>query len=217
MLVERPDRALHAGVWDTEVVAAERAVGIDVDHLFGDWPERRHEMIGRLDDDEFALRRLDVEVAEQFQAKRLGAVGDEHDLDAAGLDCGAVAEPDLGWAEALPCVAFERSDRYGGVDRLAGGGADFSAEAQREAGALAGIETKPHRDGVPDRADRGALRVALDQPAQDGGVVGGRAAVAACGATYRFFENLRTITAYIVFQDWSHLLQAIAAADLRPP
>jgi len=44
-----------------------------------------------------------------------------------------------------------------------------------------------------------------------------RAAVAACGATYRFFENLRTITAYIVFQDWPHLLQAIAAADLRPP
>jgi hypothetical protein len=44
-----------------------------------------------------------------------------------------------------------------------------------------------------------------------------RAAVAACGATYRFFENLRTITAYVVFRDWTHLLQAITAADLRPP
>lgn len=44
-----------------------------------------------------------------------------------------------------------------------------------------------------------------------------RAAVAACGATYRFFENLRTITAYVVFRDWPHLLQAIIAADLRPP
>jgi hypothetical protein len=44
-----------------------------------------------------------------------------------------------------------------------------------------------------------------------------RAAVAACGATYRFFENLRIITAYVVFQDWPHRLQAIAAADLRPP
>jgi hypothetical protein len=44
-----------------------------------------------------------------------------------------------------------------------------------------------------------------------------RAAVVACGATYRFFENLRTITAYVVFPDWPHLLQAIAAADLRPP
>ena len=48
-------------------------------------------------------------------------------------------------------------------------------------------------------------------------VLAWRAAVAAGGATYRFFEDLRTITAYIVFQDWSHLLQAIAAADLRPP
>jgi hypothetical protein len=44
-----------------------------------------------------------------------------------------------------------------------------------------------------------------------------RAAVAACGATYRYFENLRTITAYVVFHDWPHLLQSIAAADLRPP
>ena len=48
-------------------------------------------------------------------------------------------------------------------------------------------------------------------------VLAWRAAGAACGATYRFFENLRTVTAYIVFQDWPHLLQAIAAADLRPP
>jgi hypothetical protein len=44
-----------------------------------------------------------------------------------------------------------------------------------------------------------------------------REAVAACGATYRFFENLRTITGYVIFQDWTHLLQSIAAADLRPP
>lgn len=44
-----------------------------------------------------------------------------------------------------------------------------------------------------------------------------REAIAACGATYRFFENLRTITAYVVFQDWAHLLRAIATAELRPP
>jgi hypothetical protein len=44
-----------------------------------------------------------------------------------------------------------------------------------------------------------------------------RDAIAACGATYRFFENLRTITAYLVFADWSHLLRSIATADLRPP
>ena len=44
-----------------------------------------------------------------------------------------------------------------------------------------------------------------------------REAVAACGATYRFFENLRTITAYVVFQHWPHLLQSIADAAIRPP
>ena len=44
-----------------------------------------------------------------------------------------------------------------------------------------------------------------------------REALAACGATYRFFENLRTITAYMVFANWPHLLRAITTADLRPP
>ena len=48
-------------------------------------------------------------------------------------------------------------------------------------------------------------------------VLAWREAVAACGATYRFFENLRTITAYVVFQDWPHLLQSIAHAAIRPP
>ena len=42
-------------------------------------------------------------------------------------------------------------------------------------------------------------------------------AVIARGATYRFFEHLRTITAYVVFQDWPHLLRSIAAAAIRPP
>ena len=37
------------------------------------------------------------------------------------------------------------------------------------------------------------------------------------GPTYRFFEHLRTITVYVVFEDWSHLLQSIAAAAMRPP
>ncbi len=44
-----------------------------------------------------------------------------------------------------------------------------------------------------------------------------RDAVVACSATYRFFENLRTITAHVVFEDWPHLLRSIAAADLPPP
>ena len=49
------------------------------------------------------------------------------------------------------------------------------------------------------------------------GVIAWRAAVVARGPTYRFFEHLRTITAYVVFRDWPHLLQSIAAAAIRPP
>jgi hypothetical protein len=49
------------------------------------------------------------------------------------------------------------------------------------------------------------------------GVLAWRTAVVARGPTYRFFEHLRTITVYVVFQDWPHLLQSIAAAAIRPP
>lgn len=48
-------------------------------------------------------------------------------------------------------------------------------------------------------------------------VLAWREAVAARGATYRFFEHLRTVTIYVVFQDWDHLLRSIAAAAIRPP
>ena len=48
-------------------------------------------------------------------------------------------------------------------------------------------------------------------------VLAWRAAVIARGPKYRFFEHLRTITAYVVFRDWPHLLQSIAAAAIRPP
>ena len=44
-----------------------------------------------------------------------------------------------------------------------------------------------------------------------------RVAVAAKGATYRFFEHLRTITTYVVFQDWAHLLRSIGEGAIRPP
>jgi hypothetical protein len=49
------------------------------------------------------------------------------------------------------------------------------------------------------------------------GVLAWRTAVIARGPTYRFFEHLRTITVYAVFEHWSHLLQSIAAAAVRPP
>jgi Transposase DDE domain len=42
-------------------------------------------------------------------------------------------------------------------------------------------------------------------------------AVIARGATYRFFEHLRTVTVYVVFETWDHLLRSIAAAAVRPP
>ncbi len=42
-------------------------------------------------------------------------------------------------------------------------------------------------------------------------------AVAARGASYRFFEHLRTITAYVIFPDWHTLLVAIANPKARPP
>ena len=49
------------------------------------------------------------------------------------------------------------------------------------------------------------------------GVLAWRTAIAARGARYRFFEHLRTITAYIVFDDWTHLLKSIANPKARPP
>lgn len=48
-------------------------------------------------------------------------------------------------------------------------------------------------------------------------VLAWRQAVIARGATYRFFEHLRTVTAYVVFENWDHLLRSIAAAAVRPP
>jgi hypothetical protein len=48
-------------------------------------------------------------------------------------------------------------------------------------------------------------------------VLAWREAVIARGAAYRFFEHLRTITAYVVFETWDHLLRSIAAAAVRPP
>lgn len=48
-------------------------------------------------------------------------------------------------------------------------------------------------------------------------VLAWQAAVIARGPIYRFFEHLRTITTYVVFQDWDHLLRSIAAAAIRPP
>jgi len=44
-----------------------------------------------------------------------------------------------------------------------------------------------------------------------------RAAVVARGPKYHFFEHLRIITTYVVFQHWDHLLRSIATAAVPPP
>ena len=49
------------------------------------------------------------------------------------------------------------------------------------------------------------------------GVPAWRKAVIARGPTYRFFEHLRTVTIYVVFESWDHLLRSIEAAAVRPP
>lgn len=48
-------------------------------------------------------------------------------------------------------------------------------------------------------------------------VLAWRTALAARGAKYRFFEHLRTITAYIVFPNWQSLLAVIADPKEPPP
>ena len=48
-------------------------------------------------------------------------------------------------------------------------------------------------------------------------VLAWRQAVIARGATYRTFEHLRTITAFVLDQDRDHLLRSITAAATRPP
>jgi Na+-transporting methylmalonyl-CoA/oxaloacetate decarboxylase gamma subunit len=44
-----------------------------------------------------------------------------------------------------------------------------------------------------------------------------KAAMETAGAVYRFFEHLRIVTAYVVFQNWDHVLRSIAEATIRPP
>jgi hypothetical protein len=48
-------------------------------------------------------------------------------------------------------------------------------------------------------------------------VLAWKQAMDAKGAMYRFFEHLRTIVVYVVFESWDHLLRSIAAAAVRPP
>ena len=112
---------------------------------------------------------------------RLGAVADQDDVDAAHAHGGAIADRNLGRAEALPGVALQADDLDLGVDRLAGAYGDLAAEAQGELGAEPGIEADAHGDRIPDRPEAGILDLAVDQVAQDVGIVRRRAAAGIVG------------------------------------
>src|SRR6202030_3301675 len=60
-------------------------------------------------------------------------------------------------------------------------GADLAAETQWKARTEASVEAQTYRDRIPDRAERGAVHFAFYQPAQNGGVVGGRATASIVG------------------------------------
>src|SRR6185369_15968019 len=109
-------------------------------------------------------------------AQRLRPVADQRHLDPAHPNGGAVAQWHLGRAKALPAVGLDPNHLDVRIDRRAGAGADLAAEAERKLGAGPGIETKPHRDRIPDWPNRSILHVALDETAEDRRIVGRRAA-----------------------------------------
>src|SRR6185295_9063946 len=57
-LVERPDRTLDADVGYASIVARQRRIAIGIEHLFRNWPEGGHEMIGRLENQNPLSRRI---------------------------------------------------------------------------------------------------------------------------------------------------------------
>ena len=139
-------------------------------------------MVGGLDHDQFALasaRCRDCGRA-PVQAPGVRLVISTTSMPPT---CTAAQSPSGTWVGPKLC----QQSRFRAVTvtvastRLAGGRSGLAAEAQRKFGAQAGIETEPHGDRVPDRPEGGVLHIALDQAAQDGGVVGRRAAAGIVG------------------------------------
>src|SRR5262245_18216906 len=144
-LIERPDRPLHATIGNPAIVARERRIAIDIKHLFGDRPEGRHEMVGRLQNQNSLVPRIDADVTEQLEAQGLRAVADEDDVDATDPHGGAVAEGYLGGPEALPGISGKPRYRHLGIERLAGGRSGFATQAQRKGGAHASVKRELDR------------------------------------------------------------------------
>src|SRR5687768_15075576 len=149
VLVQWPDRAFDFGVRDFSVIAPERPARFDIDDLLGDRTVGRHEVIGRLHDHDLLLRRIDAEIGEEFEAGRLSALGDQHDVDAAYAHGGTVAHRNLRRTEALPGIALQADDLDLGIDRLAGAGRDLAAHPEADLRAETRIEADAHGDRVP--------------------------------------------------------------------
>ena len=131
------------------------------------------EVVRRLDADVAFRLQVDVDGREYLDAERLGAVGDERDLDAADADAGAIAEADLCRAEHLHAVLDETDDLDLGVDRHPRHGRRLAAEAQRKAIAHSRLVAEVDGDRIPERSDASVPAFLLQQDANDVGVVGG--------------------------------------------
>src|SRR5262245_57198004 len=66
VLVERPDRALHAAVGNLAIVAREGSVAVDVEDFLGDRAVGGHEMVGGFHHHHLFAARIDAEVGEEL-------------------------------------------------------------------------------------------------------------------------------------------------------
>lgn len=63
VLIQRPDRTLHFGLGNASVIARDRPVRIDVEHVAGDRPVGCHEVVRALHNHESPSGRFHADVA----------------------------------------------------------------------------------------------------------------------------------------------------------
>src|SRR6516162_7186257 len=80
--IERPKGTHNLGKGVLTAIDGDIAAAIGVKHLFGNRAEGIAEVIGRFDDDDAFLRRIDSHIGEQLAPEGLIAVGVQYDLDA---------------------------------------------------------------------------------------------------------------------------------------
>src|SRR5579863_4182101 len=152
--------------------------GVDIDDAGGDRREARVEVIGRLDEQDGFAAGIDAEIGEDIRFERLRAIGVENHLQISAdePDQRRRAEGDAARAKALPGFWPRSYNVDQGVDRRAAVGASLAAETQFNPRAFARREAKGDGDRVPDRRDRRAADLSLDQASQDDRAVAGDAA-----------------------------------------